>query len=136
MANEQIPLHLVRPVSHVDPSLVTAQPSLLSAIKLCISLGGFKCDKEIYSALNVDAGHWSRIHRGEAHFPTDKFLQTMDICGNEVPLLWLLYQRGYDLHSLRKRETEVEAQLRAERDARIEAEKKLQWAMEALKGGK
>lgn len=32
------------------------------------------------------------------------------------PLLWMLHQRGYDIASLRKRETEVERELRQVRE--------------------
>ena len=36
----------------------------------------------------------------------------MTVCGNDAPVLWMLYQLGYDLASLRKRETETERKLR------------------------
>lgn len=36
----------------------------------------------------------------------------MDACGNDAPLLWMLHARGYDLSSLRRRETETERRLR------------------------
>lgn len=111
-AGRQMALKLVRPLRAVDPALVTAQPSLLAAIKLCISLGGFESDKQLYMDLDIDAGHWSRILRGEAHFPIDKLPTLMDLCGNEAPLIWLTHCRGYDPASLRKRETELERQLR------------------------
>ena len=108
----QIPLRLVRAVQAVDPALVLAQPSMLGAIKLCISLAGFQADKQVYGALGIDAGHWSRVMRGEAHFPVDKLPELMDLCGNEAPLIWLTHSRGYDAGSLRKRESETERRLR------------------------
>lgn len=43
----------------------------------------------------------------------DLFLRT---AGNDAPLLWMLHARGYDLHSLRKRETELERDLRLARE--------------------
>ncbi len=110
-------LPLPRTPTQVDPGLVERQPSMLSAIKLCISLGGFASEKQIYMALGIDAGHWSRILRGEAHFPVDKLCELMDLCANEAPLLWLLHARGYEASSLRRRESETERQLRAARDA-------------------
>ncbi|WP_229011577.1 hypothetical protein [Paraburkholderia gardini] len=112
MATKQIPLDLVRPPQDIDGRLITQQPSFLAAIKLCISLGGFEADKEIYSALDIDAGHWSRMHRGEAHFPVDKLCALMDLAGNEAPMLWLVQSRGYDLYSLRRQETELERENR------------------------
>lgn len=36
----------------------------------------------------------------------------MDVCGNDVPVLWQLHQRGYDLDSVRRRESELERRLR------------------------
>ena len=40
----------------------------------------------------------------------------MDTCGNDAPLLWMLQRRGYDLYSLRKRETETERENRLLRE--------------------
>jgi hypothetical protein len=40
----------------------------------------------------------------------------MDACGNDAPLLWMLHARGYDLHSVRKLESETEAQNRLLRE--------------------
>lgn len=60
----------------------------------------------------------------------------MDYCGNDAPLLWMLNQRGYDLHSLRKQESETEKALRVEQEksARLEQENELMRSL--LKGGK
>jgi len=130
----QAPLHLVRTAQAVDPSLVVAQPSFLAAIKLCISLGGFEAEKQVYSPLDIDASHWTRIIRGDAHFPVDKLIALMDLCGNEAPLIWLTHARGYDVASLRKRETETERQLREANEA-LEAERmKVRVLTEALHG--
>lgn len=130
----QIPLRLARAAQAVDPALVLAQPSLLGAIKLCVSLGGFEADKQVYRALDIDASHWTRITRGEAHFPVDKLGDLMDLCGNEAPLIWLTHARGYDPASLRKRETETERRLREaeERIAMLVHDKRV--LTEALRG--
>ena len=130
----QIPMRMVRTHQSVDPSLVTAQPSLLASIKLCISLGGFEADKQVYGALDIDASHWTRIHRGEAHFPVDKLNALMDLCGNEAPLIWLTHSRGYDVSSLRHRETEMEVALRCEREKNLQLEFKNRVLVEALHG--
>jgi len=133
-ADPQLPLRLVRAAQAVDPALVVAQPSMLAAIKLCISLGGFEADKQVYGALDIDAGHWTRIHRGEAHFPVDKLPALMDLCGNEAPLIWLTHSRGYEAASLRKRETETERALRTAQEA-LDAERvKVRVLTDALNG--
>jgi hypothetical protein len=114
-----------QPVQEIDHALVRRQPSMLAAVKLCISMGGLEADKEVYMPLGIDAGHWTRIMRGEAHFPIDRLPDLMDLCGNEAPMLWLLDNRGYDLNSLRHKETETARQLREahEHIARMEAER-------------
>lgn len=113
---QQLPLGLAPRMRDIDPLVVAAQPTLLAAIKLCISLRGFQADKQVYGPLGIDAGHWSRIHRGEANFPVDNLCELMDLCENEAPMLWLHHARGYDLRSLRKRETETERELREARE--------------------
>lgn len=109
----------------VDHGLVRRQPTLLAAIKLCISLAGLEADKEVYIPLGIDAGHWSRIMRGEAHFPVDRLCDLMDLCGNDAPMLWLVDRRGFDLSSLRRKESETERQLREarERISQLQAER-------------
>jgi hypothetical protein len=132
--DRQIPLRLARGAQVVDPSIVLAQPTLLGAIKLCISLAGFEADKQVYSSLDIDASHWTRITRGEAHFPVDKLSGLMDLCGNEAPLIWLVNARGYDPASLRKLESETERELREVR-ASLEAEQtKTRILVDALHG--
>jgi len=134
VADPQIRIGLKRAPQVVDLTVVMAQPTLLAAIKLCISLGGFQADKQVYGALDIDAGHWSRILRGEAHFPVDKLNDLMDLCGNEVPMIWLLLSRAYDPASLRKQESATERELRLAHDA-LEAERsKVRILTEALHG--
>lgn len=130
----QIPLRLARTPQAVDPVLVLAQPTLLGAIKLCVSLGGFESDKQVYGELGIDASHWTRITRGDAHFPVDKLPALMDLCGNEAPLIWLVHNRGYDPASLRQRETETERSLREANEALEQERLKVRVLTEALHG--
>lgn len=132
--DQQLPIRLVRGPQEVDPTLVVAQPTFLAAIKLCISLGGFESEKQVYVALGIDASHWTRILRGDAHFPVDKLPELMDLCGNEAPLIWLTYARGYDVASLRKRESETERKLRDMQERAEAAELRARILTEALQG--
>jgi len=118
-------LRLRRGAQDIDLRLVLAQPSLLAAIKLCITAAGFECEKVVYGELDIDAGHWSRIMRGEAHFPTAQLAKLMELCGNDAPLLWLLNARGYDAARLHRSEDAKDRELREtkERLARLEAER-------------
>ena len=112
----------------IPEELVNNQPSLSAAIALCIQASGLE-EKEVYIPLEIDAGHWTRIMKGDAHFPVNKLNQLMDMCGNEAPLIWLAHSRGKGVVLL-KSEAERRAE-QAEQRAQ-EAEKKLEWAMEVI----
>lgn len=115
----QEPIPMSMPSQAIDNSAVFKQPSLLAAVKYCISCSGIDDDKQIYMTLAIDPGHWSRILKGDAHFPLNKLGALMDFCGNEAPLIWLADVRGYELQ---KKESEIELELKRERKAREEAE--------------
>lgn len=107
-------LPLTAHVQAIDPQLVTRQPSMTKALQLCQTLSG-KDDAQFYGTGGIvkDQAQWSRIMGPSSHnFPHEKLNLFMDIAGNEAPLLWLLQSRGYDLNSLRLRETETEKKLR------------------------
>lgn len=102
----------------VDPALVCRQKSLLAAIGLCMQAAGLS-EKEVYLPLGIDPSHWTRITKGDAHFPLDRLGPLMDLCGNEAPLEWPAYSRGYELRPLetemQRRAREAEEALAAER---------------------
>lgn len=91
----EIPLARVPNASELPLSVIIKQQSLMGAISLCITESGLD-DKEVYIPLDIDAGHWTCIRKGTKHFPVNKLTQLMDECGNEIPLLWLAYRRGYE----------------------------------------
>lgn len=103
---------------NVPNELVFKQQSLGGAIALCVQLSGLE-EKEVYLCLGIDAGHWTRIMKGDAHFPVNKLNDLMDICGNETPLIWLTNSRGYGLILLKseaeRRADKLEEQLAQER---------------------
>lgn len=115
-------LTLVNP-QPIAEEVVFRQPTFTAAIKLAANASGLE-EKQIYRELDIDAGHWTRILNGEAHFPVNKLCEFMDLVGNEIPLQWLAHQRGKGLVLLL---SEAERLLIAERDRaeRAEAENKL-----------
>lgn len=129
---DQPELPLARKADRVDVPLdiVLKQPTLAAAIALCVQLSGLE-EKEVYLALEIDAGHWTRIMKGDAHFPVNKLNSMMDLCGNEAPLMWLANSRGYGLVVL-KSEAERRAEL-AER-ALTEERAKVKWLTDLLQG--
>ena len=124
------------PMTAIDPDLIARQPSMTKALHLCQTLSG-KDDAQFYGEGGIvkDQAQWSRIMGPSNHcFPHDKLNLFMDKAGNEAPLLWLNYSRGYDLGSLRKMETETERRLRMTEEA-LEAERlKVKVLTDAING--
>jgi plasmid maintenance system antidote protein VapI len=91
---------------------IEREKTLGGAIGLCAKAAGFELDKELQRELNVDKAQFSRWLSGQEGIVWPKLSQLMLVCGNDAPVLWMLHQIGYDLNSLRKRETETERRLR------------------------
>lgn len=102
--------------TEVTPQEVIREKTLGGAISLCAKAAGLE-PKEVMDALRVDGkpldkAQWSRWESGQEGVIWPKLVALMDLCGNDAPLLWMLDARGYDLHGLRKKETETERMLR------------------------
>lgn len=80
----------------VPIEIIARQPNLMGAINLCINTSGLD-DKEICATLEIDAGHWARVRKGDAHFPPNKIDDLMNLCNNEIPLQWQAQKRGQAL---------------------------------------
>ena len=102
--------------SEVRPEEICREKTLGGAITLCAKVAGYDLDKELQLALGVDKGQFSRWQSGTEGIVWPKFQALMAACGNDAPLLWMLHQRGYDLNSIRKKETEVERENRLLRE--------------------
>ncbi len=102
--------------AEVRPDEVARKQSLGGAIELCAELGGYALDKSLQQALAVDKAQFSRWQSGGEGVVWPKFERLMDVCGNDVPVLWMLHRRGYDLHSVRRRESETERENRQLRE--------------------
>lgn len=83
----------------VSMDTIYRQPDLLAALRLSVQTSGLD-EKQVYLALGLDKAQWSRILTGQAHFPTNKYEQFMDIVGNDVLLIWMAHRRGKGLHDL------------------------------------
>lgn len=106
----------------VRPDEVMRKRTLGDAIELCADLSLYDSDKKLIDDLGGDKGQFSRWKSGQEGIVWSKFVKLMDICGNDAPLLWMLHQRGYDLYSLRRQETELERENRLLREE-LEREK-------------
>lgn len=109
---------------------VRAQRTRAAAFTLACASSGLD-DKEIYLSCGIDAGHFSRIKKGEAEFPADKLSKFCDTAKNTIYPEWIAYQVGCTLMLIKS-----EAERRAEAaEARAEAaERKLAYASELLRG--
>lgn len=129
-----MPEQIALPVP-VNGDEIARKQSLGAAIELCAELAGYELDKELQQELGVDKGQFSRWKSESEGIVWPKLRKLMDACGNDAPVRWMLYQLGYDLSSLRKRESETERQLREEREAHAETAKRLQY-LESLHRGR
>jgi len=80
----------------ITDELIRKQRSKLAAFRLAVQVSGLD-EKEIYLPLGVDKATWSKILSGLFNFPTNKEGQFYDLVGNEIPLTWAAYDRGYAL---------------------------------------
>lgn len=112
----------------INPDEVMRKHSLGAALELCAELAGFSLDKELQGLLAVDKAQFSRWMSGTEGISWPKFVKLMDACGNDAPLLWMLHQRGYDLHSVRRLESETERQNRCLREENAALRRVLQGA--------
>ena len=113
--------------SEVTPNEIASEKSLGGAIGLCAKAAGLE-PKQVQDALKTDKAQFSRWTDDKEGIVWSKFVALMDLCGNDAPLLWMLDQRGFDLTSLRKRETETEKKLRLaeERIQQLEREREVE----------
>lgn len=112
----------------VRPDLIQMENTLGDAIGLCGKIAGHSLDKELSGALGFDKAQFSRWQSGGEGIIWPKFVKFMDFCGNDAPLLWMLNARGYDLHSIRKRQTELEKRVSAleEENAKLRNEREVE----------
>ena len=94
---------------------IAREKSLGGSIELCVKAAGYE-PKELQSELRLDKAQFSRWTSGGEGVVWPKFKQVMDFCGNDSPLLWMLHDRGYDLSSIRKLESETEKENRRLRE--------------------
>lgn len=113
----------------VRPEEVSRKKILGAAIELCAEASGYELDKTLQTELGVDKAQFSRWHSGQEGILWPKLEKLMDTCGNDAPLLWMLHMRGYDLHSIRKLETETEKRARLAEEKCHHLESLLQMAL-------
>jgi len=119
--------------SDVTTQEIVREKTLGGAINLCAKAAGLE-PKQVQDALKSDRAQFSRWTDDREGIVWDKFVALMDLCGNDAPLLWMLHARGYDLSSVRRKETETERENRLLREevAMLKHDKRV--LTEALRG--
>ena len=117
----------------VTPAEVARERTLGDAITLCAKAAGLD-PKQIQADLHWDKAQWSRWESGGEGVVWPKLVTLMDHCGNDAPLLWMLHARGYDLATLRKRESETQQELRRAKEELERERNKNRVLVEALHG--
>ena len=117
----------------VSEAEVRRERSLGGAIDLCMKAAGLE-PKAVQQDLKLDKAQMSRWISGQEGVVWPKLEALMDCCGNDAPLLWMLHARGYDVGSLRKRETETEKALRVALDRVQELERDKRVLASAISG--
>ncbi len=103
------------PMPDLQPQEISREKSLGGAIGLCAKAAGFE-GKQVQEALRLDKAQFSRWEGGTEGIVWPKLCALMDVCGNDAPLLWMCQARGYDLHAMRKQESETERENRQLRE--------------------
>jgi hypothetical protein len=107
--------------SDVTPQEIAREKTFGGAIGLCAKAAGLE-PKQVTDAVRtsegkpVDKAAWSRWVNDNEGVEWPKLVQIMDKCGNDAPLLWMLHARGYELSSLRRKESETERENRLLRE--------------------
>lgn len=122
-------------LARVTPEEIARKRDWSQAISLCAELRGYNLDKQAHADIEIDKARWSRIKAGTEGIKWSQLEAFMDKMGNDAPVLWMLHQRGYDLHSIRKRETEYQREIRELQESAAEKDKEIQILQRALRGG-
>ena len=103
--------------------VVRRQKSAAAAFSLACQSSGLE-DKEIYSALGIDPGYFSRIKKGDATLQADTVPMFCEMVGNRIYPEWQAYQLGCTLVQI-KSEAERRAELAEQRARDAEKENRL-----------
>lgn len=103
--------------------MVRRQKNAAAALCLACQSSGLE-DKEIYGALNIDAGYFSRMKKGEATLQADLVAPFCELVNNRIYPEWVAYSLGCTLVQI-KSEAERRAELAEQRAAALDAENRL-----------
>jgi hypothetical protein len=112
---------------HIDIAEIGRQPSGAACVALAASKAG-KQDKAIAADLDIQDAVWSRCKSGQNSLSPEQMVTLCQVTGTLAPVAWMLLKLGYDPRSLRRMESDVEAQNRELREqlAALEHDRKVE----------
>lgn len=123
MSGVGVQLLLPRQPAPLDDAYIVSRKGILHAFISSADQGGLD-DKQAAAAAGMDPATWSRFKQGDVGIKPANLMTFRSQCGNDIALARWAWECGYEL---KHRETELERQLRAEREhsEKVEAENKL-----------
>lgn len=118
MAIDPTQLKLPREPMKLDESIIVRPKDMLRAFIMAADLGGLD-DKQAAAGAGMDPATWSRFKQGDVGIKPLEMDNYLVQCGNLLPLAYWAYKNG---HNITPRESELERQVRVEREAREKAE--------------
>jgi hypothetical protein len=83
------------------------------ALHKCVEISNLEA-KEIYGPLGIEQSQWSRIWAGTAFLNPELLYPLMDLCGNDVPVLYDVWKRGFEAQRVKSDLEAENARLRQE----------------------
>lgn len=112
-------LRLPREPAALDDATIRAPKDMIKAFTMAADLGGLD-DQQSAAAAGMDPSTWSGFKAGTRGIKPLEFNGFMDQCGNNLPLAYWAYTRGFALTPL---ETELQRQLRVQEEQNRELQK-------------
>lgn len=130
--NNQLELVVKRPLREV-PASDWGWRTEAVAIASMIARSGLQ-EKTIAIECSIDASTLAKVKQGSARPSEDHLNAMMDATGSEAWLYYWLIKRGYDPHSLRRFESDVERENRELRERLAQSERDKQVLVDAFRG--
>lgn len=124
---DRLDLRVKRPLREIPEADFAKLTDEAAAVRYAVDNSGLQ-DKSLAYEVGTDPGTFSKAKTGQARLNCDALDALMDATGIEAPLYSWLLRRGYDPHSLRRIETDLERENRElrERNAELEREREIE----------
>ena len=116
----------------VEEEMARSCKSRQHALRKCFEASNLE-HKQVYCALGIDQGQFSRILGGSAHLDPNLLHDFMRVCGNLIPLRYDAFKLGFELKPVR---TGLEERVAALEEENRDLRRAAQLVAELLRGGR